>query len=75
MIAQPRRAGDRLDRLDPARPAEDVDREDRPRPLRRGRLDEVRVEPEAVLLDVDEPRHGALVEEAVGRGDEAERAS
>ena len=29
--------------------------------------------PEAVLLDVDEPRDGALVEEAVGRGDEAER--
>ena len=29
--------------------------------------------PEAVLLDVHEPRHRPLVEEAVGRGDEAER--
>ena len=60
------------DRLDPARPAEDVDRQDGPGPVARRVLDEVRVHAEAVVLDVHEPGDGPLVEQAVGRGDEAE---
>ncbi len=38
-----------------------------------GRLDQIGIEPEAVLLDVHEPGDGTLVEQAVGRCDEAER--
>ena len=73
MIAQPRRRAIAVDRLDPAGTAEHVDRQDGPGSRRRGRLDEIRVEPRRVLLDVHEPRHGALVQNAVGRGHEAER--
>ncbi len=65
---------DCLDRLDPARATEHVDGQDRPSPARGGRLQEVRIDPEAVLLDVDEPGYGALVQQAVGRGDKAERS-
>ena len=50
-----------------------MDRQDGPGPRRRGALDLVGVEAEAVLLDVDEARDRALVQEAVRGRDEAER--
>ena len=50
-----------------------MDRQDRARTTGCRLLDESRVDPQAVLLDVDEAGHRALVQEAVRRGDEAER--
>ena len=66
--------GERLQLRHRRRVAEDVDRQDAPGALahrgRRGR----RVEVEGLRVDVAEDRPGALVEQAVGGGDEAEGA-
>ena len=73
MTAQPRRrAIDSTSSIRHGRPKTWTGRIARVRGVR-SVLDQVRIDPEAVLLDVDEARDGALVEEAVGRGDEAER--
>ncbi len=66
-------AGDAGEVGDPARAAEDVDRQDRPGPVGHRLADEGRIDAQAVVLDIHEPRGGALVEDAVGRRDEAER--
>lgn len=53
--------------------AEGVDREDCFGPRGNGGLDQFRVDVTRLRLNVHEDRAGALVEDAVGRGYEAER--
>ena len=66
--------GERLQLRHRRREAEDVDRQDAPGPLADRRRGGVAVEVEGDRVDVAEDRHRPLVEEAVGRGDEAEGA-
>src|SRR6266511_3286140 len=60
-------------RIELARVAEDVDCDDRLRPLGDGSLDGGRIEVVRVWIDVREHRCGALVDRAVRRRDERER--
>ncbi len=67
-------AGERLQLGHRRRVAEDVDRQDARRALADARPRRRRVEVERLRIDVAEDRPGALVEQAVGGGDEAEGA-
>ncbi len=67
-----RRRGQRLELRHRRRVAEDVDRQEPGGALPGGRLGRRRVEVERDRVDVAEDRPRALVEEAVGGGDEAE---
>ena len=66
--------GERLQLRHRRRVAEDVDRQDAGGALADGRRGGLGVEVERLRIDVAEDRPGALVEQAVGRGDEAEGA-
>ena len=66
--------GKRLELRHRRRVAEDVDRQDADRALADRRRRGSRIEVERLGVDVAEDRPGALVEQAVGRGDEAEGA-
>src|SRR4051794_1637995 len=66
--------GERLQLRHRRRVAEDVDRQEAGGALAERRRGGRRVEVERLRVDVAEDRPGALVEQAVGRGDEAERA-
>ncbi len=65
--------GERAERVELARVAEDVDGDDPLRPRRDRRLDRGRIEVHRPLVDVGEHRRRTLVDEAVGRGDERVR--
>ena len=70
---RPRFGGQRLELRHRRRVAEDVDRQQPDGALGRPRRGRGRVEVEGHRVDVAEDRRRALVQQAVGRGDEAER--
>ena len=73
-MPRPCSRGERLELRHRRRVAEDVDRQDARGALADRRRGGRRVEVEGHRVDVAEDRPGALVEQAVGRGDEAEGA-
>ena len=70
---EPVACGDLVDAIDLAGVAEDVHRQDRARPRRDRGLDRGGVDVERVGVDVDEDGRPPLVQDAVGRRDEARR--
>ena len=56
-----------------ARPAENMDGQDPARPGPGGARHQIRIQTEAVVLDIDEARPSAFVQEAIDRRHEAER--
>ena len=65
--------GDGHDAVHRHRPAEDVDRQEQPRPLGDGRRHTLGVHVPCRLVDVDKDGRGALEQRAVGRGDKRKR--